>query len=117
MVRLAETGKVKRIGVSNFTKKKLQWILDEDEKLANIQGMMKDTFKWKFINIFPQNEVIDSLKDLRIVVSSYCPLDAPNTEFKYINKTTTHIPKLLDDPLIIKIAINHMATPAQILSK
>ncbi|KAF1740732.1 hypothetical protein MXB_3400, partial [Myxobolus squamalis] len=37
MVKLKESGKAKYIGVSNFTTKKLEWIMDEDEKPCNNQ--------------------------------------------------------------------------------
>ncbi|KII61122.1 Aldo-keto reductase family 1 member B10 [Thelohanellus kitauei] len=108
-MKLIETGKVKRIGVSNFTTKKLQWILDEDEKPANNQVEIHP--------YIPQKELITFCKDHGIVVSAFSPLGAPNTKFKHINNTSPSIPKLLDDPLIVQIARNHMATAAQVLLK
>ncbi|KII70054.1 Aldo-keto reductase family 4 member C9 [Thelohanellus kitauei] len=109
MVKLKEAGKAKHIGVSNFTTKKLHWLLDEGEKPENNQVELQP--------YLPQNKLLRFCKENRIELTAYSPLGSPNTKMALADTTLPGIPKILDDPLIVSIAKSHSATPAQVLLK
>ncbi|KII61748.1 Aldo-keto reductase family 1 member C4 [Thelohanellus kitauei] len=109
MVKLKDYGMIKYVGVSNFTVKKLQWLLEEDEKPDNNQVELHP--------YLPQNELIKFCRDHRIEVTAHSPLGSSNTGLSIVDTTTYKTPKILFDPLICQIAKSHNVTPAQVLLK
>ncbi|KAJ1957841.1 hypothetical protein EC988_000623 [Linderina pennispora] len=96
MEKLLDTGKVKAIGVSNFS-------------LPNLKRLIANTSVVPAANqvelhpYLPQSELVDFCQSKGIVVTAYSPLGS-TAEFN-----------LRDDPVINEIAKAHGATSAQVL--
>ncbi|KII70053.1 Aldo-keto reductase family 1 member C1 [Thelohanellus kitauei] len=116
MVKLKESGMTRHIGVSNFTIKKLEWLLEEDETPVNNQGKLF----WIRVELhpyLPQHELVQFCKEHGIVASAYAPLGSFNKKTRFVDTTIPEIPKILEDQLIGQIARKHDAIPARILLK
>lgn len=95
--KLVGSGKVKAIGVSNFTKKKLQRLLADPE--VTVKPAVNQIEAHPFL---PQPELYDYLKENDILIESYSPLgstDAP----------------LLKDATVQEIAKKNGVEPAALL--
>ncbi|KII70066.1 Aldo-keto reductase family 1 member C1 [Thelohanellus kitauei] len=116
MVKLKESGMTRHIGVSNFTIKKLKWLMEEDETPENNQGKLFG-IRVELHPYLPQHELVQFCKENGIVASAYAPLGSFNKKTPYVDTTAPGIPNILEDPLIGQIAKRHNASPAQILLK
>ncbi|KAI0343599.1 Aldo/keto reductase [Trametopsis cervina] len=98
LIRLKETGKVKAIGVSNFS-------------IDHIKGIAEATGVWPAANqierhpLLPQYELLNFCKEHNIHVTAYSPL----------GNNITGKQKLVEYPAVKEIADRLGATPAQVL--
>ncbi|PLB48178.1 Aldo/keto reductase [Aspergillus steynii IBT 23096] len=95
---LVAKGKVRSIGVSNFTKEKIEELL----KTAKIQPAVNQIEAHPFLQ---QRDLLEWSKQKGIVVTGYSPL----------GNNIYNIPRAVDDPLVIETAKSLGKTPAQIL--
>ncbi|CAL1711660.1 unnamed protein product [Somion occarium] len=98
VIELLKTGKVKAIGVSNFT-------------IEHIQGIVDATGVWPTVNqveahpLLPQDDLVEFAKKHNIHLTAYSPLGN-----NLIGQT-----KLVDYPEVKEVADKIGATPAQVL--
>ena len=100
------SGKTKGIGVSNFSQKKLQEILEK----ATIPPAINQIERHPYL---AQNKLVSYCKEQGIHVTAYSPLgslDRPE-----MLKQGPNEPNLLEDPVIVALAAKHSVTPAQLL--
>lgn len=97
MEKLYQGGKVKAIGVSNFSVKKLTDLLVGAEIVPAVNQVENHPF-------LQQNELVEYCHKNNIVVTAYSPLGAQN-----------HDISLLDDAIVKKIAEKNKITSAQVV--
>ena len=98
-------GLTKAIGVSNFTARQMDRILEKGKvRPANLQ-MECHAF-------LQQDRLREYCKAKDIVVTGYAPLGAPDRPVKYRKNDD---PVLLDNPVVKEIAANTSRTPSQVL--
>ncbi|KAH8432311.1 aldo/keto reductase [Aspergillus melleus] len=95
---LVAKGKVRSIGVSNFTKEKIEELL----KTAKIQPAVNQIEAHPYLQ---QRDLLEWSKQKGIVVTGYSPL----------GNNIYNIPRAVDDPLVIETAKSLGKTPAQVL--
>ena len=98
-------GLAKHIGVSNFSKLKLEDLVSK----ANIKPEINQV---EMHPLLQQNELFDYCKNQQIIVTGYSPLGSGDrtSDMKADNE-----PNLMDIGIIKDIAIKHRVSPAQIL--
>ncbi|KAJ1935964.1 hypothetical protein FBU59_005214, partial [Linderina macrospora] len=96
MEKLLDTGKVKAIGVSNFSVPNLKRLLENTTVVPAANQVELHPY-------LPQDELVEFCKSKGIIVTAYSPLGS-TAEFN-----------LRDDVVINEIAKAHGATPAQVL--
>ncbi|KAL7753969.1 hypothetical protein RI367_000902 [Sorochytrium milnesiophthora] len=96
MEKLVEQGKVKQIGVSNFSIASLKHLLE----YAKIKPAVNQVECHPYL---PQNDLIQFCHEQNIVVTAYSPLGSGNDN-----------PKLLDDPVIKSLAEKYKTSTGQI---
>ncbi|ODV77183.1 aldo/keto reductase [Suhomyces tanzawaensis NRRL Y-17324] len=94
---LAQQGKTKAIGVSNFSIKNLTRLLEHPS--TKIKPVVNQVELHPYL---PQNELLEFTKKHDILLEAYSPLGSTNSP-------------LLTDETIVKIAENHNVSPATIL--
>ncbi len=107
MIKAKEQGLVKHIGVSNFSIKKLQDLMEDTDHNPEMNQVELHPY-------LQQNKLLEFCSKNKINVTAYSPLgsgDRPD-EMKADDE-----PSLLDNPTIKKIAEKHGASPGQILIK
>jgi alcohol dehydrogenase (NADP+) len=111
MEDMVNAGLIKSIGVSNFNKNQIQRILDNSTiKPSNVQVENHIYFQ--------QDDLINFCKANNIVVTAYSPLASKGIEM--LDKMAgleRHIPNILEDTEVIRIANRLGKTPAQICLK
>jgi len=103
MEKLVETGKVKAIGISNFSKAEVEEIL----KIAKIRPAVHQLETHPYLQ---QQEFIDWHKEQGIEVTAYSPFANQNDFYAGGHKVTA----LIEHPIIKKVAEKHGATGAQV---
>ena len=103
MEKLLDTGKVKAIGVSNFSKKELEDLL----KTAKIKPAVHQIETHPYLQ---QQSFIDWHKQQGIVVTAYSPFGNQNRIYDSGKK----LEPLIEHPTIVKIAKKHGVTGAQV---
>ncbi|CAM9202016.1 unnamed protein product [Ectocarpus sp. 8 AP-2014] len=98
MEGFVESGLAKTIGVSNFTKEELAYVM-EDAKI------MPSVLQVEIHPYLPNTELLLWCKEKNIHVTAYAPLGNVNKEFA----------SCLDDPVIIEIAERMTKSPAQVI--
>ncbi|CRG85122.1 hypothetical protein PISL3812_02254 [Talaromyces islandicus] len=98
MERLVEQGKVRTIGVSNFTREKIEELF----KTAKIRPAVNQIEAHPYLQ---QRDLLQWSKDNQIVITGYSPL----------GNNIYNIPRAVDDNLVIDIARKLGKTPAQVL--
>uniref|UniRef100_A0A915D2G1 NADP-dependent oxidoreductase domain-containing protein n=1 Tax=Ditylenchus dipsaci TaxID=166011 RepID=A0A915D2G1_9BILA len=99
-----KAGTLKSIGISNFNAKQIQELYDQAEvKPQNLQVELHI--------LFPQNELVDLCKKLKISVTSYGPLGSPGSQAVRGGVQAN----LLSRDLVVDLAKKYKKTPAQIL--
>lgn len=96
MEQLVKSGKVKSIGVSNFTVKKLKTILDN----CTIPPAVNQVECHPYLQ---QKKLLEFCQSHGIHMTAYSPLGSASTD-----------PNVLDDPVIKNIAKKHQCSPAQV---
>mmetsp|Transcript_60963 Transcript_60963/g.149263 ORF Transcript_60963/g.149263 Transcript_60963/m.149263 type:complete len:197 (+) Transcript_60963:409-999(+) len=105
MEECVQKGLCKDIGVSNFSKKKLQELCSQ----AKIKPAVNQVELHPYLQM---NDLLDYCNQEGIHLTAYSPLgsnDRPDM-LKGANEK-----KILEDPTIIEIATKHSVTPAQVL--
>jgi len=103
MEKLLDTGKVKAIGISNFSKKELQQLL----KTAKIKPAVHQFETHPYLQ---QQSFIDWHKQQGIQVTAYSPLGNQNNVYDLGAK----VEPLIKHPIIVKIAKKHGVNGAQV---
>ncbi|KAE8137753.1 Aldo/keto reductase [Aspergillus pseudotamarii] len=98
MERLVEQGKIRTIGVSNFTQAKIEELF----KTARIRPAVNQIEAHPYLQ---QRELLQWSKDNQIVITGYSPL----------GNNIYNIPRAVDDDLVIEVARQLGKTPAQVL--
>ncbi|KAJ5106826.1 hypothetical protein N7456_003501 [Penicillium angulare] len=98
MERLVEQGKIRTIGVSNFTREKIEELL----KTAKIRPAVNQIEAHPYLQ---QRDLLQWSKDNQIVITGYSPL----------GNNIYNIPRAVDDTLVIDTARKLGKTPAQVL--
>ncbi|KAL2794349.1 Aldo/keto reductase [Aspergillus keveii] len=98
METLVAKGKVRSIGVSNFTREKIEVLL----KTAKIPPAVNQIEAHPYLQ---QRELLEWSNEKGIVVTGYSPL----------GNNIYNIPRAVDDPLVIETAKALNKTPAQVL--
>lgn len=93
---LVAAGKAKAVGVSNYTKRRLEQLIAET-------GLVPAVNQVELHPYLPQQELVDYCKAKGIVVEAYSPLG------------TGKEPSLLSDPVVAQVAREESMTPAQVL--
>ena len=94
LIELQKRGRVKSIGVSNFTAEGLQRLIDET-------GVVPAIHQIELHPYFNQRELRDFGADKGILAQAWSPLGQGG--------------ELLEDPVVASIAAKHQATPAQVV--
>lgn len=105
MEKLYEKGVVKSIGVSNFSTKKLGWLIDECSIVPHVNQVELHPY-------LPQNKLLQFCKENKICAVGYSPLGTPGTINLSIGKHDS--PVLLKDPTITEIAQKYQTTNAKV---
>jgi diketogulonate reductase-like aldo/keto reductase len=95
MEALLETGKVKAIGVSNFTITNLRKLLAKAKVVPAVNQVELHPY-------LPQDELLAFCREKNIHVTAYSPLGSTGAP-------------LMQDPVIVRVAEKHQCTPAQVL--
>lgn len=107
MIEAKKQGLVKNIGVSNFSEKKLRYLINSSLEIPEMNQVELHPF-------LQQHELLGICQENGIQVTAYSPLGSGD-RFEKIKAENE--PSLLEDPVILMIAEKHDATPAQILIK
>lgn len=107
MIEAKEQGLVKHIGVSNFSSKKLQDLMNKSDEIPELNQVELHPF-------LQQHELLEFCKENNIHNTAYSPLGSGDRskEMKAENE-----PSLLKEPAIVEIAKKHDVSPAQVLIK
>ncbi|OOF96767.1 hypothetical protein ASPCADRAFT_129836 [Aspergillus carbonarius ITEM 5010] len=98
MEALVARGKIRSIGVSNFTRETIEELL----KTATIPPAVNQIEAHPYLQ---QRDLLEWSKNMGIVVTGYSPL----------GNNIYNIPRAVDDPLVIEVAKSVDKTPAQVL--
>ncbi|KAG8220457.1 NADP-dependent oxidoreductase domain-containing protein [Butyriboletus roseoflavus] len=98
MIKLRETGKVKAIGVSNFTVAQLQGIIDAT-------GVVPAANQIEAHPLLPQDDLVAYCAEKQIHLTAYSPL----------GNNLVGVPMLTEHPVVQSVAKSLGATPAQVV--
>uniref|UniRef100_A0A336KNX9 CSON008193 protein n=1 Tax=Culicoides sonorensis TaxID=179676 RepID=A0A336KNX9_CULSO len=109
MEEMVNKGLTKYIGISNFNQNQIQRVIDNCTiKPVNLQIEMHLYLQ--------QTELLKFCHENDITITAYSPLGSSGIEKLYqgtnVEKT---VPKLMENPAVVKIAKEHGKTPAQVL--
>ncbi|KAK3549159.1 hypothetical protein QTP70_033361 [Hemibagrus guttatus] len=107
MEALKTSGKVKSIGVSNFSIQQL-------ERLLSVAKIPPAVNQVELHPYFVQADLIEYCKSKNITLVAYSPFGSPGRTKEY-HRGDKDPEKLLEDPLVGEIATKHRRTAAQIL--
>ncbi|KAL6478917.1 hypothetical protein MHYP_G00123500 [Metynnis hypsauchen] len=107
MEALKASGKVKSIGVSNFSIPQLERLLS----VAKVPPVVNQVELHPYL---VQSDLIKYCKSKNIVLTAFFPFGSPDKP-KELHTGETDPEKLLEDPVVGKIAAKHKRTPAQVL--
>jgi len=107
MEALQATGKVKSIGVSNFTILQLERLL----ALSKVPPAVNQVELHPYLT---QTDLIDFCKSKNIALTAYSPFGSPARPPE-LHRGDADPEKLLEDPVIGDIAKKHRRSPAQVL--
>ncbi|KAK9454722.1 aldo/keto reductase [Dipodascopsis uninucleata] len=98
MEALVAEGKIKSIGVSNFTIERLQKLLDESKIPPAVNQIEAHPY-------LQQPKLLEFCRQKNILITGYSPL----------GNNIYNIPRVVDDPLVVNIAKKLNKEPAQVL--
>jgi len=104
MEKLVDEGLVKSIGISNFTIKKTEELLNSSPRIVPACNQVE------LHPFLPQNRLIDYSKSKGITLVAYTPLGNPGRPWKSSTE-----PSLLNNPVIKTVADKHKVTAGQVL--
>ncbi|XP_036441208.1 aldo-keto reductase family 1 member B7-like [Colossoma macropomum] len=107
MEALKASGKAKSIGVSNFSIPQLQRLLS----VAKVPPVVNQVELHPYL---VQSDLIKYCKSKNIALTAFFPFGSPDKP-KEMHAGDTDPEKLLEDPVVGKIAAKHRRTPAQVL--
>ncbi|XP_057204631.1 aldose reductase-related protein 2 isoform X1 [Triplophysa rosa] len=107
MEALKATGKVKSLGVSNFT-------IEQLERLLSVAKIPPAVNQVELHPYLLQSDLIDFCKSKNIALTAYSPFGSPGRPPQY-QRGDTDPQKLLEDPVVGDVAKKHRRTPAQVL--
>ncbi|XP_060779636.1 aldo-keto reductase family 1 member B1 [Neoarius graeffei] len=107
MEALKASGKVKSIGVSNFSIQQLERLLS----VAKIPPAVNQVELHPYL---VQSDLIEYCKSRNIALTAYSPFGSPGRP-EDLRRGDRDPEKLLEDPVVAGIAAKHRRTPAQIL--
>ncbi|KAL6478909.1 hypothetical protein MHYP_G00123420 [Metynnis hypsauchen] len=106
---LKASGKVKSIGVSNFSIPQLERLLS----VAEVPPVVNQVELHPYL---VQSDLIKYCKSKNIALTAYFPFGSPDKPKElHAEPRETDPGKLLEDPVVGKIAAKHKRTPAQVL--
>lgn len=105
MLRLSEKGLAREVGVSNFSKHKI-------EMVRRATGQTPAVNQIELHPYLQQNELLAACKELGVAVTAYSPLGSPDSAAMLGRQDDV---LLTEHPAITQIAESHGATPAQVL--
>ncbi|XP_030646004.1 aldose reductase-related protein 2-like [Chanos chanos] len=103
MEALKASGKVKSIGVSNFSIQQL-------ERLLSVAKVPPAVNQVELHPYLVQTDLIEYCKSKNIVLTAYSPFGSPGRP-KEFHRGATDPEKLLDEPVVLEIAKKHGRTP------
>uniref|UniRef100_A0A9J8BTF2 Zgc:56622 n=1 Tax=Cyprinus carpio carpio TaxID=630221 RepID=A0A9J8BTF2_CYPCA len=106
MEALKATGKVKSIGVSNFT-------IEQLERLLSVAKIPPAVNQVELHPYFVQSDLIEYCKSKNIALTAYSPFGSPGRPSEYQRGETDPM-MLLQDTVVGDIAKKHRRTPAQV---
>ncbi|OAA54595.1 Aldo/keto reductase [Niveomyces insectorum RCEF 264] len=109
MEKLLKTGKTRAIGVSNFSKSELEVILKEGSIVPAAHQMELHPY-------LQQKDFIEWHKEKGIRVIQFSPCGNLNPFYRAVSwsKTEANMTRLVDHPVLAKVAQKHGKTPIQI---
>ncbi|KAK7151911.1 hypothetical protein R3I94_008294 [Phoxinus phoxinus] len=107
MEALKATGKVKSIGVSNFT-------IEQLERLLYVAKIPPAVNQVELHPYLVQSDLIDYCKSKNIALTAYSPFGSPGRPSEY-QRGDTDPKTLLEDSVVGDIAKKHRRTPGQVL--
>ncbi|KAL4220432.1 hypothetical protein ACF0H5_020835 [Mactra antiquata] len=108
MEEAVKDGHVKSIGLSNFTTKQIQMIVDNGK-------IVPQNVQFECHAYYQQNSLRKFCSDYNIVCTAYSPLGAPGIPDSHQAKSHNKDLQLLEDDIVITIATKYNRSPAQIL--
>lgn len=105
MIALKESNLTKHIGVSNFSIKKIN-------ELINETGVCPEALQLELHPFLQQNKIVEFANANNIIVTGFCPLGSSD---RPLNRISEGEPKLFENKTIIDIAQEKGNTPAQIM--
>jgi len=105
MEQFVKEGKVRAIGVSNFTRAQIR----EIESFATVPISVNQIELHPYLT---RKELVSFCQSLGIVVTAYSPLGSPDRPASFIREND---PVLLKDPVVEAIAKRHGRSPGQVL--
>ncbi|KAL0968219.1 hypothetical protein UPYG_G00263960 [Umbra pygmaea] len=107
MEALQASGKVKSIGVSNFSILQL-------ERLLSVAKVPPAVNQVELHPYLVQTDLVEFCKYRNIALTAYSPFGSPNRP-KDLHRGDTDPEKLLEDPVVGDVAKKHRRSPAQVL--
>ncbi len=105
MIALKESNLTKHIGVSNFSIKKIN-------ELINETGVCPEALQLELHPFLQQNKIVEFANANNIILTGFCPLGSSD---RPLNRISEGEPKLFENKTIIDIAQEKGNTPAQIM--
>ncbi len=107
MIEAKKQGLVKHIGVSNFSRKKLEDLMSKTTEIPEMNQVELHPF-------LPQSELLQFCKENDIHCTAYSPLGSGD---RSAQMKAEDEPSLMKEPAIQEVAKKHNASPAQVLIK
>ena len=107
MIEAKKQGLVKHIGVSNFSRKKLEDLMSKTTEIPEMNQVELHPF-------LPQPELLQFCKENDIHCTAYSPLGSGD---RSAQMKAEDEPSLMKEPAIQEVAKKHNASPAQVLIK
>jgi diketogulonate reductase-like aldo/keto reductase len=106
--KAVDDGRVRALGVSNFSRKKLEALLEDARHKPACNQLEAHPY-------LAQRALVDWHRERGVVVTCYCPLGSPARPPAFLHADDP--PNLLSSPAIAAVAARHSRSPAQVLLK
>lgn len=105
MAPLAEAGLTRQIGVSNFSAVKMR-------RVHAATGVLPAVNQVELHPYLAQRDLLAAANEMGVVLTAYSPLGTPDSGLMFGRDDPF---RLLDDPVVARVAAAHDATPGQVL--